>query len=247
LEASNIEDVLTAIPPVVHGLAVSVLVVIDGGNDGTEEIVANVGAMSASLPVNLGQGRALRLGYELASTHGARYVVTIDADGQNDSKEIPDHLAPLMTDEADVVIASRKLGVDEFSGAMRQFGVKLFARIISRLSRQRVTDSTNSFRAFKIEVLQSLTLEQDQYQTAEMILSIAAQGWRIAEVPTVRRLRASGESKKVLGAESSARSLRLFLGANSYFGLQYTRVIALTWWRERRNLRCRASEPFPRS
>jgi len=241
LEADNIKSVLEAVPSEVVNLAVSTLVVIDGGDDGTEDVVADVGAMCAVLPVHMGHGVALRVGYELASAHGARYVVTIDADGQDDPSEIPDHLAPLLRDEADFVIGSRRLGVDfELHGdkttdGVRRLGAKMFAWVISQAIGRKVTDTTNGLRAFKIEVLEDLTLEQDQYQTAEVIISAASRGWRIAEVPTVRHPRASGESKKIPGATSGVREWRLFLGANALFGLQYARVIARTWWRERRH------------
>ena len=110
LEADNIGDVLKAVPTEVDGLAVSTLVVVDGGDDGTEDIVAAHGAYCAVFPVNLGHGVALRLGYELADTLGASYVVTLDADGQNDPTEIPDLLAPVLADEADFVIASPSPG-----------------------------------------------------------------------------------------------------------------------------------------
>jgi hypothetical protein len=63
-----------------------------------------------------------------------------------------------------------------------------------------------------------VVLEQDQYQTAELIISAASRGWRIGEAPTVWHPRASGQSKK---------------GHNIFFGFQYARVILRTWWRER--------------
>src|ERR1700688_2978450 len=104
LEADNIGDVLKAVPSEVEGLPVSTLVVVDGGDDGTEDIVAAHGAYCAVLPINMGQGVALRLGYELAGMHGANYVVTLDADGQNDPAEIPGFVKPLLDGTADFVI-----------------------------------------------------------------------------------------------------------------------------------------------
>jgi glycosyltransferase involved in cell wall biosynthesis len=219
LEADNIGAVLKAVPPEVDGLAVSTLVVVDGGDDGTEDIVAEHGAYGAILPVNMGQGVALRLGYELAAAHGAAYVVTVDADGQNDPAEIPDLLSPVLAGEADFVIASRRLGVDKTSDDLRRAGVVVFAAVINTLTHQHLTDTSNGYRALRIDVLRDVTLEQDQYQTAELIISAAARGWRLGERPTVWHPRASGESKK---------------GHNVFFALQYARVILRTWWRERR-------------
>jgi glycosyltransferase involved in cell wall biosynthesis len=218
LEFDNIGDVLKAVPSEVDGLAVSTLVVIDGGDDGTEDIVAASGAYCAAMPVNMGQGVALRLGYELAAAHGAKYVVTLDADGQNDPIEVPALLAPLLAGEADFVVGSRRLGTDETTDRFRMVGVVFFATVINSLTGQHISDTSNGFRALKIEVLQDVTLEQDQYQTAELIISAASRGWRITNCAVAWHLRASGESKK---------------GHNVFFGLQYARVIVRTWLRDR--------------
>ena len=219
LEADNIGDVLKAVPAEVHGMGVSALVVVDGGDDGTEDLVADHGALCAVLPVNMGQGVALRLAYELAVAHGARYVVTLDADGQNDPAELADVLAPIVEGRADFVIGSRRLGVDETTDAVRRVGVVFFASVINLLTGQRLTDTSNGFRAMRVDVLSDVRLEQDQYQTAELVISAASRGWRLAEVPVVWHRRSSGESKK---------------GHNVFFALQYARVIARTWLRDRR-------------
>ena len=219
LEADNIGAVLKGVPPEVDGHAVTTLVVVDGGDDGTEDIVAEHGAYCCVLPVNMGQGVALKLGYELADAYGAEYVVTLDADGQNDPAEIADLLAPLLADEADFVIASRRLGSDHTEDGVRRAGVVFFSFVINTLAGQHLTDTSNGFRALKIDVLRDVTLEQDQYQTSELIISAAARGWRLGERPTLWHPRASGESKK---------------GSNIFFALQYARVVLRTWLRERR-------------
>lgn len=219
LEADNIGDVLKAVPHDAAELGISVLVVVDGGNDGTEDIAKDLGAFCAVLPVNMGQGVALRLGYQLAASNGAKYVVTVDADGQDDPASIPDLLTPILEGGADFVIASRRLGTDVSTDPVRRAGVIVFSWLINALTAQQLTDTSMGLRALRIEVLGDVTLEQDQYQTAELIVSAASRGWRIAEVPTARRPRASGESKK---------------GHNALFALQYLRVILLTWLRERR-------------
>jgi hypothetical protein len=219
LEAENIGDVLKAVPSETCGLDVSVLVVVDGGDDGTEDVVTGLGAYCAVLPVNMGQGVALRLGYDLARSRGARYVVTLDADGQDDPLSVGDLVAPLVADEADFVIASRRLGTDESTDRLRRAGVVFFASVINALTGQHLTDTSMGLRALKVEVLGDVTLEQDQYQTAELVISAAARGWRITERPTARHSRTSGTSKK---------------GHNASFALQYARVILRTWLRERR-------------
>jgi glycosyltransferase involved in cell wall biosynthesis len=217
-EEDNIGDVLKVMPTLVGDLEVSTLVVVDGGTDDTVEIALDAGVYTCVLPVNLGQGAALRLGYQLASIHGARYVVTLDADGQNDPAEMATMLQPLLDDTADFVIASRRLGVDQTTDRFRRAGVRLYAATINAIARQQLTDSSNGYRAFRVDVLDDIVphLVQDQYQTAEVVITASSRGWRIAEQPTMWHPRASGESKK---------------GGNLVFGFSYARVILMTWAR----------------
>jgi Glycosyl transferase family 2 len=217
LEADNIGAVLKGIPEEACGHDISVLVVVDGGDDGTEKIVTEMGAFCAAFPVNLGHGVALRLGYQLAADKGASYVVTMDADGQDDPSSVPDLVAPLVAGTSDFVIASRRLGTDESTDPVRRAGTVFFATIINALTHQHLTDTSMGLRALRVEVLNDVILEQDQYQTAELIISAASRGWRLSDVPTVRHARTSGESKK---------------GHNALFALQYSRVIMKTWLRE---------------
>ena len=217
-EEGNIGSVLKTMPTFVGDLEVTTLVVVDGGSDGTADVARDAGVATCVLPVNLGQGAALRLGYELASAHGARYVVTLDADGQNDPAEMADMLEPLLDDTADFVIASRRLGTDGTTDRFRRAGVKVYAWALNAIAKQQLTDSSNGYRAFRIEVLDDIAphLIQDQYQTAEVVITASSRGWRITQRPTMWHPRASGSSKK---------------GGNLVFGLNYARVILTTWAR----------------
>ena len=228
-EEQNIGAVLKAMPAFVDDLEVTTLVVVDGGTDGTAQVALDAGVWTCILPVNLGHGQALKLGYELASAHGARYVVTLDADGQNDPAEMGDLIRPVLDGEADFVIASRRLGVDQTTDKFRRAGVTMYASILNAIMSQNLTDSSNGYRAFRIELLDDIVplLVEDQYQTAEVVITASSRGWRIAERPTVWHPRASGTSKK---------------GGNLFFGLQYGRVIGTTWYRSTRVNRDRPEE-----
>jgi len=217
-EEANIGPVLKAMPTLVGDLEVSTLVVVDGGTDATADVALDAGVFTCILPVNLGQGAALRLGYELAAAHGARYVVTLDADGQNDPAELGEMLEPLLDDCSDFVIASRQLGTDQTTDRFRRAGVKFYAWLINAIAKQQLTDSSNGYRAFRVDVLDDIVphLVQDQYQTAEVVITASSRGWRISEQPTMWHPRASGASKK---------------GGNLVFGLRYLQVILTTWGR----------------
>ena len=81
-EAGAIGPVIDALPTEVCGLATATIVVADGCADSTVAEAAEAGAMVADVPVNRGQGAALRLGYRIAREGGAAYIITTDADGQ---------------------------------------------------------------------------------------------------------------------------------------------------------------------
>ena len=90
-EEDNIGAVLAAMPKEACGLPVTTLVIVDGGSDRTDVVAKESGAVTFVLTENLGHGYALRVGYSLCIELGADYVVTLDADGQNDPGEIPVH------------------------------------------------------------------------------------------------------------------------------------------------------------
>src|SRR6516225_11279056 len=95
-EAGAIGPVVEALPEQACGLATATIVVADGCVDGTAKEAMTAGAMVCEVPVNRGQGAALRLGYRLARDGGATYIVTTDADGQYNPAEIERVLAPIV-------------------------------------------------------------------------------------------------------------------------------------------------------
>ncbi len=229
-ERDSIGAVLDAMPSEACGLAIDVLVVDDGSTDGTDAVVRSnyPGVYVARLERNCGHGIALRLGYQLAADYGAQYVVTLDADMQWDPREIPGVLEPLVSNQADFVIGSRVLGTAETDDAFRHAGVTFFARLVSLLTRTRVTDTSSGFRAMRVEVTQNVRQVQVQYQTSELLIGAIAQGYRVAERPITMHKRFAGESKK---------------GHNILYGGRYARVIVLTWAREQ--LRSRGAKRLP--
>jgi glycosyltransferase involved in cell wall biosynthesis len=223
-EEDNIGAVLAAMPAEACGLAVTTLVIVDGGSDRTDQVSLDAGAVTFVLSENLGHGYALRVGYALCIELGAQYVLTLDADGQNDPAEIPVMLQPLVDDEADFVVASRVLGRDTTTDSVRKAGVRVFSFIMSAMGRTKLTDTSNGYRALRVSMLEDVAyrLVQPQYQTAELLIIAMQRGWRVTERPTVWLPRASGTTKK---------------GRNWLFGFRYGRVVLGTWWKVRKEPR----------
>ena len=216
-EAGSIAGVLAEVPTVGAGLLIVTLVVDDGSNDGTADLAEGAGAFVCRLPENRGQGAALRIGYRLAINHGARYVVSLDADGQYDPAEIPALLVPLVDGQADFVSGSRRLGASYGGDLFRQAGVVFFAAVIRALTGRRVTDPSFGLRAMTAEVAAMVPLHQPQFQAAELLIGAAMRGYRTTERPGSIRARVAGRSRK---------------GPNIVYGFRFGLVVLSTWWRE---------------
>lgn len=230
-EQDVIGQVVEALPDTICGLQTAVIVVSDGSMDKTAGVARTHGALVCEVPVNRGQGAALRLGYRLAREGSAAYIVTTDADGQYNPAEMERILAPVVAGEADFVTGSRTMGSEETRDPVRRLGVRVFALTISTLTGQRITDTTFGLRAMRAEVTGAVRLEQPQYQASELLIGVITQGFRVAEVPATIHKRRVGKSKK---------------GNNALYGLSFARVVAGTWWRERQR-RVPGSGSPPRS
>ena len=221
-EQESIAGVLEAIPSRASGLALDVIVVDDGSSDATAQIALDHGARVARLERNSGQGAALRVGYRLAREHGARFVVTLDADGQWDPADIASVLQPVVDGEADLVLGSRVLGEAHAQDALRSIGVRVFAALLRLLTGVRLTDTSSGLRAMAAEITARVPQEQPQYQSSELLVGAILHGYRVAERPVIMRKRSHGVSKK---------------GGNLLYGMRYARVLLGTWWRVRRSVR----------
>jgi glycosyltransferase involved in cell wall biosynthesis len=229
-EEGAVGPVIEALPDTVCGLATAAIVVADGCADGTAKEAILAGAMVCEVPVNRGQGAALRLGYRLARDGGAAYIVTTDADGQYNPAEMERVLAPVVAGEADFVTGSRRLGSQETKDFVRRAGVLFFATTVSLLTGQKVSDTTFGLRAMRAEVPGAVRLEQPQYQASELLIGVITHGYKVAEVPATIHRRRVGESKK---GQNPLYGLHLPGVNNVFYGLRFARVVFGTWSRER--------------
>ena len=241
-EAGAIGPVIEALPAQVCGQATAVIVVADGCVDGTAKEAMAAGAMVCDVPVNRGQGAALRLGYRLAREGNATYIVTTDADGQYNPAEIEKVLAPVVAGEADFVTGSRRLGSQETKDMFRSAGVLFFAGSLSLLTGQRISDTTFGLRAMRAEVTGAVRLEQPQYQASELLIGVITHGYKVAEVPATIHRRRIGESKK---GQNPLYGLHLPGVNNLFYGIRFARVIYGTWWRERQRSRSGSAPSGP--
>lgn len=195
-ESDGIGRVIDTIPDEVCGVPTSVLVIDDGSRDRTDEVARSHGAATARHVVNRGQAAALRTGYRLMIESKARIVVTIDADGQHLPSEMPNLVEPVLSGRVDVAHGSRVLGRAASGGVGRDVGVVFFNRFVSLITRTKVTDVSNGYRAVRTSVLPQLVLKQEQFASSEFMIEAIKRGIPSVEIPITVEERSHGHSKK---------------------------------------------------
>lgn len=215
-EAENLRELLPRIPSKVGNQDVGVLVVDDGSDDDTFFLAKMPRVRVIRCPINRGGGAALRLGYDFLKTHFADICVTMDADCQHQPEEVERLVTPILEGRYDIVIGSRIKGGWEKDSAIRHAGIHVFSFLINGLLGVRITDPSNGFRAFRLDILKNIELKEDQYHTSELLIEGAKKGLRIGEVPITITKRRYGKSKK---------------GKNFIYGFYFAKTIIKTWWR----------------
>jgi glycosyltransferase involved in cell wall biosynthesis len=193
-EEENLVPLWDELRRVLDGLRVSyeVLFVDDGSHDGSAEVVRSLRELDervrlVRLKANAGETAATDAGFKAAR---GRYVVTMDADLQNDPADIPRLLAHL--DRWDAATGWR---VDRAAGdgVVRRVSSRVANRVRNALSDETIQDSGCTFRAFRRECLRELPLYRGFHRFIPTLLRM--RGYRVIEVPVNHRPRRSGSSK----------------------------------------------------
>jgi len=176
---------------------IEVVVVDDASRDETASIAEAHGATVLRLPFNVGIGGAVQTGFRYALEQGYERAVRLDGDGQHDASQISKILAPIEAGEADLVIGSRFVDPDWTyrPPLARRMGIRIFARLVSMLGRQRVTDTTSGFIALDRAGIELFAVEYPHdYPEVEATLVALRSGLRLAQVQVEMRERTAGTS-----------------------------------------------------
>ncbi|MEE2748009.1 MAG: glycosyltransferase family 2 protein [Candidatus Thermoplasmatota archaeon] len=164
-----------------------VLCVDDGSSDASSRIARALGATVHHHRTNRGYGGALKTIFDTAEKRSARALVILDSDGQHDARDIPNLLAPILADEADVVIGSRFVtgGGAESMPRYRALGIKVITAASNLSSDLKIKDTQSGFRAFGPKALERLNFDHDGMESCLEILNACDDlQLRVTEVPT---------------------------------------------------------------
>ena len=174
-----------------------VVVIDDGSADRTAEFATEAGATVVRLPFNLGIGGAVQTGFMYALAHGYELAVRLDGDGQHDPSELPKLIEPVVRGDADIVVGSRFVasGDSYRPPFVRRTGIRFFARLVSLLVRQRVTDTTSGFQALNAKGIRLFADDYPHdYPEVEATVMVVKHRLRLLEVPVLMREREHGSS-----------------------------------------------------
>jgi len=171
--------------------AYEIIFIDDGSDDGSLDALQRLHAADPHLRVysfrkNCGKSAALNLGFQSAR---GRYVVTLDADLQDDPAEIPNLIAKL-EEGYDLVSGWKKKRHDPPSKTIPS---KLFNFVTGKVSGLRIHDFNCGLKVYRREVVRKLPV----YGELHRFLPALAhwEGFRVGELPVKHHARKYGRTK----------------------------------------------------
>lgn len=165
-----------------------IIFVDDGSKDGTQAEIKKLRPVRLiSFARNFGKSQALQAGFRAAK---GDFIFTMDADLQDDPKEIPNFLKVMKEGNFDLVCGWKQRRLDGFA----KNTVSKFANTITGfLTGVYVHDMNCGYKLYRNDLAKSLSLYGDMHRYIPAV--VASQGFMIGEVPVDHRQREFGVSK----------------------------------------------------
>lgn len=191
-EVENIEPLLLEIEEALSTRTFEVIAVDDGSKDGSRKLLSDLAARKTYLKTiffraNSGQSAAFDAGFRHAS---GRIVITMDADRQNDPRDIP-KMINLIDEGHDFVTGWRRKRRDGFF--LRTLPSRIANFIIRKVTGTKLHDMGCSLKAYRREITDEMRL----YGEMHRFISVLAEGLgaRVTELEVNHRPRVAGQSK----------------------------------------------------
>lgn len=193
-EEDSLIPLVNAIRQVVQllDLAYEIIIVDDFSTDKSWDILRGLGAEDPRvrgwrLERNCGQSAALWTGIQGAS---GQFIATVDADLQNDPKDLPKFLA--MLKEHDCVCGSRIESRAQGDSWIRHLSSRIANAVRNRFTRENVSDSACCYRVFRRECVSNLKFFKGMHRFLPTLIKM--EGYRVTEIPVSHNARLNGKS-----------------------------------------------------
>jgi glycosyltransferase involved in cell wall biosynthesis len=222
IPAFNEEESIEAVVRAVLAEGLPCVVIDDGSTDQTAKVVSGTCASLVRLPINLGVGGALKVGFRFAVEHGYDQIVQIDGDGQHPASEARLLMQSAGSSGADLVLGSRFAGPQQMYkiSRVRRACIALLARRVRAVGLT-VTDPTSGFRLIREPLLTQFAKSFPAHylgDTFEALLVAGRRGYSVIEVPIEMRDRQGGRPSADMKAliRSMIRSVAVGLTGPSF-------------------------------
>lgn len=210
-EESTVKEVIELVSNVQLPIDKEIIVVDDGSNDGTVEVLKN-GAVNVKhlylSPVNIGKGAAIRIGMSFAK---GDIILLQDADLELNPGEYINLLQPIFEGKTSVVYGSRFLKNNNKVPALRRIANKTLTLTTNLLYQSRLTDMETAYKVFASEVVGKINLRANRFDIEpEITARVLQAGYKIFEVPISYCPRTADEGKKIKWQDGVKAFLILF-------------------------------------
>lgn len=170
------------------------LIVDDGSTDRTVQVARAHGVDHiVRLPRHQGLARAFTAGIEACLRHDADIIVNTDADNQYKADDIEYLIAPIVEEEAEIVVGARPISKIQHFSPLKKLLQRLGSWVVRRASRTNIPDAPSGFRAYSRQAAMRLHVFNEYTYTLETIIQAGQKNMAITWVPirTNRDLRPS--------------------------------------------------------
>ena len=164
----------------------NVIVVNDGSDDKTREIMENSGIIPIHHPINMGQGASINSGFNFVKNiKSVEAVITFDADGQHASEDAVEFAKEIKNCNEEVIFGSRFLKHEKNIPFLKRFALKFVIKITNIMLGMKLTDTHNGLKAMKINAIKKIDIKIDNYAfESEMLTQVSKQNMSYKELPT---------------------------------------------------------------
>lgn len=161
----------------------NIIVIDDGSQDNTAKIARENGALVLGNLNNEGKGASLIRGFHYALNNDFDAIISMDGDGQHLASDIPYFIRLAKYSDSGIFIGNR-MSRPKSMPWVRLWTNKFMSWLISKIARQKISDTQCGFRLIKKEVLKRLKLVTFKYETeSEVLIKASRLGFRIESVP----------------------------------------------------------------
>ncbi len=163
----------------------SIIAVNDCSSDDSENILTSLDVLCINHPINLGQGAAIDTGFKFIQKKGeAKAVITFDADGQHRPIDAYNLAREIITCDEEIIFGSRFLTSETKIPFFKERILRLAIFMTKRFLDLQITDTHNGLKAYKIDAIKKIRIDNYRYAfESEILFEVAKKNISYKEFP----------------------------------------------------------------